>query len=85
MPLSVINQKKAVIPFEERLEIVSACRYVDVAVEQSSMDKLDAHNPHSTMPGSRAARGHRKSDGGLGRVPGRHHRRVPKTITALPH
>ena len=38
------KSKKAVIPFEERLEIVSACRYVDVAVEQSSMDKLDAHN-----------------------------------------
>lgn len=34
--------KKAVIPYEERLEIVRACRYVDVTVPQDSMDKLEA-------------------------------------------
>lgn len=32
--------KEAVIPFEERIEIVRACRYVDVAVPQYDMDKL---------------------------------------------
>lgn len=37
------KNKRAVIPFSERLEIVSACRYVDVAVEQTSMDKMEAH------------------------------------------
>ena len=36
------KNKKAVIPFEERIEIVRACRYVDLAVPQVSMDKLDA-------------------------------------------
>ncbi|MUK38112.1 adenylyltransferase/cytidyltransferase family protein [Aliivibrio fischeri] len=36
------KNKKSVIPFEERLEIVAACKYVDLAVEQSSMDKMDA-------------------------------------------
>ncbi|USD65116.1 adenylyltransferase/cytidyltransferase family protein [Vibrio sp. SCSIO 43136] len=38
------KNKKSVIPFEERLEIVSACKYVDLAVEQSTMDKMDAFN-----------------------------------------
>lgn len=38
------KNKKSVIPFEERLEIVAACKYVDLAVEQSSMDKMDAFN-----------------------------------------
>lgn len=38
------KNKKSVIPFEERLEIVSACKYVDLAVEQSTMDKMDAYN-----------------------------------------
>lgn len=32
--------KKAVIPFEERLEIVRSIRYVDAAVPQYDMDKL---------------------------------------------
>ncbi|WP_217515857.1 adenylyltransferase/cytidyltransferase family protein [Vibrio metschnikovii] len=38
------KNKKSVIPFEERLEIVAACKYVDLAVEQSTMDKMDAFN-----------------------------------------
>ena len=34
--------KKALIPFEDRIEIVRACRYVDAAVPQYDMDKLSA-------------------------------------------
>ena len=34
--------KKAMIPFEERIEIVRACKYVDAAVPQYDMDKLTA-------------------------------------------
>lgn len=34
--------KKAMIPFEDRLEIVRSCRYVDAAVPQYDMDKLKA-------------------------------------------
>ena len=41
--LVAYKNKKAVIPFEERIEIVRACRYVDVAVPQENMDKLDAY------------------------------------------
>lgn len=36
------KNKKAVIPFEERIEIVRSSRYVDLAVPQNTMDKLDA-------------------------------------------
>lgn len=36
------KDKKSVIPFIERIEIVRACKYVDLAVPQQSMDKLDA-------------------------------------------
>jgi glycerol-3-phosphate cytidylyltransferase len=36
--------KKAVVPFDERIEVVRACRYVDVAVSQDNMDKLDAYH-----------------------------------------
>lgn len=32
--------KKALIPFEDRLEIVRSCKYVDAVVPQSDMDKL---------------------------------------------
>ena len=34
--------KNAMIPFEDRIEIVRACRYVDAAVPQYDMDKLRA-------------------------------------------
>lgn len=33
--------KNALIPFEQRLEVVSSCRYVDVAIPQYSIDKVD--------------------------------------------
>ncbi|MED5619844.1 adenylyltransferase/cytidyltransferase family protein [Ideonella sp. BN130291] len=36
------KNKRAVIPFEERIEVVRACRHVDLAVPQDTMDKLDA-------------------------------------------
>lgn len=38
------KNKKSVIPFEERLEIVASCKFVDVAVAQKTMNKMDAHN-----------------------------------------
>ncbi len=34
--------KKALIPFEDRIEIVRSCKYVDAAVPQYDMDKLEA-------------------------------------------
>jgi glycerol-3-phosphate cytidylyltransferase len=34
--------KKAIIPFEERIELVRSCKYVDAAVPQYDMDKLAA-------------------------------------------
>jgi glycerol-3-phosphate cytidylyltransferase len=40
--LVLYKNKRSVIPFEERIEIVRACRYVDLAVPQMTMDKLDA-------------------------------------------
>lgn len=36
------KKKKAVIPFEERLEIVRSIKYVDAAIPQYDMNKLDA-------------------------------------------
>lgn len=36
--------KRPVIAFEERIEIIRSCRYVDLAVPQHTMDKLDAVN-----------------------------------------
>jgi glycerol-3-phosphate cytidylyltransferase len=34
--------KKAMIPFGERIEIVRSCRYVDVAIAQTDIDKFVA-------------------------------------------
>ena len=34
--------KHATIPFEERIEIVRSCKYVDAAIPQYDMDKLKA-------------------------------------------
>lgn len=34
--------KKAMIPFEDRIEIVRSCKYVDAAVPQYDMNKLTA-------------------------------------------
>ena len=36
--------KKAVIPFEDRLKVVASCRFVDAAIAQEDMNKLDAHS-----------------------------------------
>ena len=36
------KNKRAVIPFEERIEIVRSIRYVDAAVPQDSMEKMEA-------------------------------------------
>jgi len=38
------KNKRSVIPFEERIEIVRSSRYVDLAVPQDTMDKMDAYN-----------------------------------------
>lgn len=39
--------KTPIVPFEERKEIVAACRYVDEVVPQTTMDKLEAwHTLH---------------------------------------
>jgi glycerol-3-phosphate cytidylyltransferase len=42
--LVAYKNKKAVIPYEERVEIVRACRFVDLAVPQDSMDKVEAYH-----------------------------------------
>ena len=39
--LVAYKNKKAVIPFSERLEIVRSITYVDAVVPQSSMDKIE--------------------------------------------
>jgi glycerol-3-phosphate cytidylyltransferase len=41
--LVAYKHKKPIIPFEERIQIVRACRYVDAAVAQVSLDKVEAH------------------------------------------
>jgi glycerol-3-phosphate cytidylyltransferase len=40
--LVAYKNKRAVIPFAERIEIVRSIRYVDAAVPQDSMDKMEA-------------------------------------------
>ena len=39
--LVAYKNKKAVIPFNERMEIVSNIKYVDLVVPQESMDKME--------------------------------------------
>lgn len=41
----VINEKNKhpVIPFHERIEVVSACRYVDLAIAQRDRNKIEAY------------------------------------------
>jgi len=41
--LVVYKKKKPVIPFDERIQVVRACRYVDAAVPQNNLDKVDAY------------------------------------------
>ena len=40
--LVIYKGKRALIPFEDRIEIVRSCKYVDAAVPQYDMDKLTA-------------------------------------------
>lgn len=42
--LVLYKNKKAVIPFDERMEIVRNIRYVDAVVPQENMDKFEAWN-----------------------------------------
>ena len=39
--------KKAVIPFEERIEIIRSIKYVDMAVPQINMDKISAQKRYN--------------------------------------
>ncbi len=34
--------KKPIVPFSERIEIIRSCKYVDLAIPQNDMDKLNA-------------------------------------------
>jgi len=40
--LVAYKHKKAVIPFSERLEVVRSCRFVDLAIPQTNIDKFQA-------------------------------------------
>ena len=35
--------KNAVIPYKERMKVVSSCKYVDLAVPQNNMNKISAY------------------------------------------
>lgn len=39
--LVAYKNKRAVIPFAERIEVVKACRYVDTVVSQETLDKFE--------------------------------------------
>lgn len=40
--LVMYKNKKSVIPYHERLEVVQSCRYVDLAIPQTSINKVDS-------------------------------------------
>lgn len=40
------KRKRSVIPFEERIQIVQAIRYVDKAIPQLNMNKMEAWEAH---------------------------------------
>ncbi len=40
--LVLYKGKQSVIPFNERIEVVRSCKYVDVAIPQFDMDKVSA-------------------------------------------
>jgi glycerol-3-phosphate cytidylyltransferase len=40
------KNKKTVIPFSERCEIIKSCRYVDQVVSQINRDKIDAYHKY---------------------------------------
>lgn len=40
--LVVYKNKKSVIPFNERIEVVKSCKYVDLAIPQTSIDKVES-------------------------------------------
>ncbi|WP_299009832.1 adenylyltransferase/cytidyltransferase family protein [uncultured Shewanella sp.] len=40
--LVMYKGKTSVIPYHERIEVVRACQYVDVAIPQNNMDKVSA-------------------------------------------
>lgn len=40
--LVMYKNKKSVIPYNERLEVVKSCRYVDLALPQTSIDKVES-------------------------------------------
>ena len=40
--LVLYKGKRSVIPFQERLTVVEACKYTDVAIPQRSIDKVEA-------------------------------------------
>jgi len=44
--LVAYKNKRAVIPFDERIEIVRSIRHVDAVVPQESMDKMEAWRKH---------------------------------------